>query len=91
MPDPSKLKVGDRIRFVSIPDEWSNPEYHVHKETREFMEAMVKRSSSSRICKIDEHGRPCINARIKDEKCILHHYWGIVEHTGWRKVERKMN
>jgi hypothetical protein len=29
MPDPTTLKVGDRIRFIAVPDEWSRKGYTV--------------------------------------------------------------
>ena len=29
MPDPKSLRVGDRVRFVSLPEEWDDPGYVV--------------------------------------------------------------
>jgi hypothetical protein len=43
MPDPKSLKVGDRVRFVSIPTEWSAPGYVVPREDMTFMKRMIKR------------------------------------------------
>ena len=33
MPDPKTLKVGDKIRFVSTPDEWNDPSSQYKKMT----------------------------------------------------------
>lgn len=89
MPDPGELKVGDLIRFISLPEEWNREGHHVHKESVEFMQAMIRRKWPSRIAEIDEHGIPWISARIKRRGRIEHHTWGIFESTGWRKVIRK--
>lgn len=90
MPDPSKLKVGDRIRFVTLPDEWSQPGYRLPRESMAFMKHMLKRSYSLRIVQIDEYGVPWISARIRDRGRVKRHTWGILENTGWRKVERRV-
>jgi len=89
MPDPMKLKLGDRIRFVSLPDEWNDPHYFVHQECIEFMKAMISRSWPSRIYEIDEYGTPWIAARIRKGGRIEHHIWAIFEETGWRFVRRR--
>ena len=35
---PMKLQVGDRVRFVDLPEEWQDPQYTVLPESIEFME-----------------------------------------------------
>ncbi len=86
MPDPKELRVGDRVRFVSLPEEWSQPDFTVPDDTLRFMKALVARPGSSRVCEIDQHGIPWINARISVAGTVEHHYWGIHEHTGWTRV-----
>lgn len=89
MPDPSELKIGDLVQFTSLPDEWSQPEFFVHKETVAFMKKLIRRTWPSRIYRIDEHGTPWIAARTRRRKGWEYHWWGIFERTGWRKVTRR--
>lgn len=89
MSDPRKLKPGDRVRFIVIPDERSQPNVTVPEESREFMEKMIKRRFSSRVNRIDEYGHPWIEARIKVGERIEWHRWAITETTGWRKVKKR--
>ncbi len=58
MPDPKKLKVGDRIRFIRFPEEWSRPGIGVHRDSVAFMNAMIRRHFPSRVYKVDEEGYP---------------------------------
>jgi len=90
MPDPKKLKVGDLVRFVSLPEEWKNPEYVVQEESIEFMKIMVSRKWPSRVHEVDEWGFPWIAARVKEKGRIVRHTWGILEKTGWRLVRRRV-
>ena len=86
MPDPKKLKVGDRIRFVSLPDEWQDPKFTIFEEC---MEIMISRNWPSRIYEIDEYGTPWITARVRVKGQIEHHTWEISEATGWRLVGKR--
>ena len=55
MPDPKRLKVGDLVRFVSLPDEWSQKDFSVSHDDVAFMKKMIKRSWPSRVFMIDEY------------------------------------
>lgn len=87
MPNPADLEVGDRIRFVAQPDEWSAPGYVVQSESVELLRTLVARRHSSRIARIDERGTPWIEVRTRDEGGRTHwHAWSITERTGWMRV-----
>ena len=88
MPNPKTLKVGDLVRFISLPKEWSQPGYRLMPESLAFMKRMVRRKWPSRIYEIDEHG-PWIQARIRERGKARLHLWLIMESTGWRRVERR--
>jgi hypothetical protein len=90
VPDPKRLKVGDRVRFIALPDEWARPDFWVHRESVAFMKAMVRRTWPSRIVKIDEFGYPWITARMRVRGRIHFHSWLITESTGWRPVRRRV-
>ena len=79
MPDPMKLQVGDRVRFVDLPEEWQDPQYTVLPESVEFMEAMIARSWPSRVYEVDEFGTPWVAVRLRKDGEIEHHTWGILE------------
>ena len=89
MPDPKTLKVGDRVKFVSLPEEWKTPGYLLPAEDAAFMKAMVARTWPSRVYKIEEDGAPWIAARMKQRGIMHHHSWGIYEETGWRLVRKR--
>ncbi len=89
MPDPKKLKVGDEVRFVALPDEWNAPGNYCHPETMAFMKAMIARRWPSRVCRIDEDGYPWIEARMRSGARIMHHGWMIYESSGWRLVRKR--
>jgi hypothetical protein len=74
---------------VSLPAEWSAPNYQLPAEDRAFMKKMIARSWPSRIFKIDEYGTPWIAARICEKGRLCYYYWGIFESSGWRRVERR--
>jgi hypothetical protein len=90
MPDPTKLKVGDKVKFVAVPDEWNAPGRHVHPDSVAFMKAMIGRTWPSRVWRIHEDGYPWIQARMRDGDRIVHHEWGIYESTGWRLVRKRL-
>lgn len=89
MPQPQSLKVGDLIRFVALPDEWSRPGRAVVPESIAFMQKMVTRRRPSRVAEIDEFGYPWINARLRECGTLRYHGWAIMESTGWRLVKRR--
>ncbi len=89
MPNPKTLKVGDLVRFVSLPDEWSRPGHTVMPEDRAFMKKMIKRTWPSRVRWIDEDGLPWIQAKIRERGRLNDHTWAITESTGWRLVRRR--
>jgi hypothetical protein len=88
MLDPKSLKVGDRVRFTSLPDEWSRKGYTILPESVRFMKVVVKRRWASRVAEIDEYGYAWIHARIRFRGKVHHHSWAIMESTGWRLVNR---
>ena len=89
MPDPKKLKVGDHIRFIALPEEWKDPKYGVPQESIDFMKTMISRSWPSRIAEFDAFGYPLIHARIRKRGRVYYHSWLITESTGWRKVRAR--
>jgi|GEM_PF-4824593 len=90
MPDPLQLKVGNLVRFVSIPEEWARPGYHVPRDVIQFMKRMIRRKWPSRVQGLDDSGYPWIHAMIRQRGKRYWHTWLITESTGWRKVRRRI-
>lgn len=90
MPNPKKLKIGDKVRFVSLPDEWQDTKFPVHKASIELMKVLISRSWPSRVYEIDDCGIPWIAVRIRTKGRVEHHHWGINERTGWRLVRKRV-
>ena len=90
MPDPKELRVDDKVRFVSLPDEWADPDFRIHDESAEFMEALIRRGRPARVYEVDDDGWPWIKARLLEDDGEIHeHTWLIFEKTGWVRVQRR--
>lgn len=50
------LKVGDRVRITELPPDWSQPDWHVPKDTIAVYKAIIDRQRPIRINEVDEHG-----------------------------------
>ena len=86
MPNPKNLKINDKVKFVSIPEEWSAKDYRVFPEDIKFMKKLIKRSWPCRICEMDQYGNPCIHIKLKNKDKYEYHSWSITEKTGWIKI-----
>lgn len=85
--DPRTLRVGDRVRFVSLPRQWDAPEYRVDAEDVDFLQLLISRRRPCRVARVDEFGYPWIDARTRDpDGKTVYHSWRIAEWTGWRRV-----
>ena len=50
IPDPKRLRVGERVIFHVLSDEWATPGYTLLPETAAFMARLVR---WKRVCRID--------------------------------------
>lgn len=86
MPDSRKLKVGDRVRFVELPTEWSEEHVIVPAYSLAFMKRLIARGRSSRVSAIRD-GFPETEVRLsRADGGIDYHFWTITESTGWCRV-----
>lgn len=90
MPDPRSLRVGDLVRFVAFPEEWSRKGWTAPSASVSLMRRLIRRTSPSRIAEIDGAGLPCVHVRIRQRSRTTHHSWLIAETTGWRRVRRRV-
>ena len=89
MPDPRKLKVGDHVRFVAIPDEWQVRDRCIPRDSIAFMKRMIRRRHPSRVARKSDEGYPWIDAQIVQRGKRHYHSWLITEATGWRLVQTR--
>jgi hypothetical protein len=89
MPDPKRLKVGDRVRFIALPEEWQIPNRCIPRDSITFMRRMIRRRYPSRVARISDEGYPWIDAQMVQRGKKHYHSWLITESTGWRLVRRR--
>ena len=69
-----KLKVGDRIRIVSVPGE-GVAGYWMHRDTRRVFKKLIARNRTVRIFKFDEYGMPWYECRFKRRNGRFEIHW----------------
>ncbi len=74
------LRVGDRIRIVRMPSDFSWPGFYASRETRRLYKRLIARRRSLRICEIDECGLPWIRCRFRlDDGSWDHHSLAVFD------------
>lgn len=83
----SDLKVGDRIRIISVPGE-GVPNYTIFNETIRVYKRIIARKRAVRINEIDEDGQPwyCVKFKRKNGKWEWHHLIVSESDTNWVPV-----
>ncbi len=93
-----RLKVGDQVRLVHMPSEFSRPDCFIHRDTLRAYRRVIARVWPQRIFKIDAWGTPWISVRfrMKNGQCESHelavNHDGLVQvgaRTGTRRVRKR--
>lgn len=84
------LRVGDRIRIISVPGE-GNPDYWLHRDTMRVFKKLVARNRSVRIFKIDEFGQPWYECRFKKRNGRFERHWlAVIDgENNWVRVKSR--
>lgn len=82
------LRVGDRIRFLDMPSEFSKPGYHVAQETKTVYQKIIESRRTVRVFQIDEHGAPWVSRGFR-ERDGMHRHTLRIDHDGWVPVKTK--
>lgn len=82
-----RLRVGDRVRLVSMPIEFDSPGYYLHADTRRVYKRLIARKRSIRVNRIDERGRPWIECRFRVNTGRWETHFLLVNHGGWVRVK----
>jgi hypothetical protein len=77
-----RLKVGDRVRLVHVPTEFSRPGYLIHRDTLRAYRRVIERRRSQRNFEIDAAGVPWISFRFKMKNGRWEHHRLAVNHDG---------
>jgi hypothetical protein len=84
-----ELKVGDRIRIVRLPTDWTRPGYYVHRDTRSAYKKLIARRRPVRVCEIDAWGLPFVRFRFRRKDSTWEHHWLAVNDDSWVRVKHR--
>jgi hypothetical protein len=90
--DWRKLRVGDRIRFVSIPAEFLRPGYRVHRDTLRVYQRLIDRRRPVRVASLEAWGKwpaPWIRCQFRRKDGSIEYHWLMINHDGWVRVKRR--
>jgi hypothetical protein len=85
-----KLKVGDRIRILSVPGE-GVPNYYIHRDTTRVFKKLIARNRAVRVSEIDEYGQPWYICKFKKRHGRFEtHFLAILDgENNWVLVKRR--
>jgi len=84
-----KLKVGNRIRIVRMPSEFSRPGYSVAGFTKKLYRDLIARGRSLRIAEIDTDGRPWVSCRFRLKDGRWDYHYLAVDDDSWVRVRHR--
>jgi hypothetical protein len=85
-----KLKVGDRIRVVRMPSEFTRPGYVVAAMTKKLYRDLIARGRSLRIAEIDGDGRPLVSCRFRLKDGRWEYHYLAVDDDSWVQVRPRL-
>jgi len=83
------LRVGDRVRIVRMPTDFSKPGYYVHADTRCAYKRLIARGRSLRVFNVDEFGLPWVRFRFKRKNGTWEHHELAINDDSWVRVRRR--
>ena len=82
--DWKSLRVGDCIRFVSMPTGFSSD--NCHSETLQAYEVLIARRRPVRVYRLDDLNMPWIRFRVRDSDGVWYDHDLLINHDGWVRV-----
>jgi hypothetical protein len=83
------LRIGDRIRFVSMPTEFARPGYFVHRDTLRVYRRLIERRRPVRIAYFGDWGDqkvPWIRCQFCRKDGRIEYHSLMINHDGWVRV-----
>ncbi len=84
-----RLKVGDHIRIVHLPDEFARVGYQIHRDTLSAYRRVIERRRPLRVYEIDDWGLPWVHFRLRRKNGRWEFHYLAVNHDGLVKVKRR--
>jgi hypothetical protein len=84
-----ELSVGDRVRIVRMPDEFSQEGYFVHEEERLAYEFLIRERRVLKVKRIDEWGHPWVEFRCRSADGVMVYHELALNHSGLRRVQNR--
>ena len=79
------LKVGDRVRIVRLPTEFSSPGYQVHDDTVALYQHLIDQGCVLTIDEVDDSGRPRVEYEwVKPEGVEYHGL--LINDDSWERA-----
>jgi len=85
--DWNSLRVGDHIRFVSMPTAFSRE--NCHSETLDAYRVLIARRRPVRVYRLDDLNMPWIRFRERDADGVWVHHDLLINHDGWVRVRTR--
>ena len=94
MPDPSKLKVGDRVKLLAVPDadlaqrerELAEGQLDDPGITADTIERIIAQDPVVTISMIDEYGQPWFEYLIQTSGDPEEHWLAVMDGDSWEKL-----
>jgi hypothetical protein len=90
--DWRNLRVGDRIRFVNMPTEFSRPGYFVHRDTLRVYRRLIERRRPVRVAWLEDCGEwtaPWIRCQFRRMDGRIEYHSLMINHDGWVRVKHR--
>jgi hypothetical protein len=84
-----KIRVGDQIRIVRMPEAFSRPGYRVHADTKWVFKKLIARGRPLRVSEIDEQGLPWVNCRFRMSNGTWRYDSLAIDNDAWEKVKKR--
>jgi hypothetical protein len=84
-----RLKIGDRVRLVHLPTEFSQPGYHLHRDTLRVYKRLVALRKTLTVNEIDSYRLPWVQFRLRREDGGYEHHFLAINHDGLVLVRRR--
>jgi hypothetical protein len=77
-----RLKVGDRVRIVHMPNEFSQAGYFVHRHTLRAYRTLIARNRPLRVSEIDGWRMPWVRFQLRRKDGRIEYHSMLFNHDG---------
>lgn len=81
-----ELKVGDKVLLVTLPPEFFQPGYYIHKDTLRVYKRVLARNKPLRVYEIKD-GLPWVQVRFTNKAGKKEWHYLAFNHDGIQKVK----